>query len=373
MNKIKIAALIGAAFLTADVASAADIYKSDDASLSVYGRVKAEVLNGYGYQAVSAKDGAEDHPGFVGSARIGLHGESKANDFFSFYGDISYDLSAEDGVDANDRMNVRYGYVGVRFGDYGELLAGHMEPASYRALAPVDVFDNWGIGGNGGSLDTYNVASGSRQDGIVMYKIDDLAGFGASVSYRFRDHGDNLKGGISAGISYDSPFGLGVTAGYNYDQAIDDKNYFDEDGKYVVMTGDRTEALFGLYYGSYGEPGFYAAGVYDHTKLNSPDGFGDLYGEDADTDWGFSGDGFDLLASYTTPKGMFTFTVDWGYFKNQYANSDANDAVNQVSAIAVWNITDQASAQIEYVDNFGDGEHSDAHQDLLSFAAIYSF
>ena len=139
------------------------------------------------------------------------------------------------------------------------------------------------------------------------------------------------------------------------------------------MTGDRTEALFGLYYGSYGEPGFYAAGVYDHTKLNSPDGFGDLYGEDADTDWGFRGDGFDLLASYTTPKGMFTFTVDWGYFKNQYANSDANDAVNQVSAIAVWNITDQASAQIEYVDNFGDGEHSDAHQDLLSFAAIYSF
>ena len=65
MNKIKIAALIGAAFLTADVASAADIYKSDDASLSVYGRVKAEVLNGYGYQAVSAKDGAEDHP-FLG-------------------------------------------------------------------------------------------------------------------------------------------------------------------------------------------------------------------------------------------------------------------------------------------------------------------
>lgn len=210
MNKIKIAALIGAAFLTTGVASAADIYKSDDASLSLYGRVKAEVLNGYGYKAVSAKKDADEHPGFLGTARVGLHGESKATDFFSFYGDISYDLNAEDNIgDVNDRMKVRYGFVGARFGDYGELVAGHMEPASYRALAPVDVFDNWGIGGNGGSLDdNRTVATGSRQDGIIMYKVDDLAGFGASVSYRFRDSGDNVKNGIAAGLSYDSPFDL---------------------------------------------------------------------------------------------------------------------------------------------------------------------
>ena len=369
MNKIKIAALIGAAFLTTGVASAADIYKSDDASLSVYGRVKAEVLNGYGYKAVSAKKNADDHPGFLGTARVGLHGESKATDFFSFYGDISYDLNAEDNIgDVNDRMKVRYGFVGARFGDYGELVAGHMEPASYRALAPVDVFDNWGIGGNGGSLDNSTVASGSRQDGLIMYKVDDLAGFGASVSYRFRDSGDNVKNGVAAGLSYDTPFGLGVTAGYNYVEALDKTNY-----------GDRTEALFGLYYGSYGEPGFYAAGVYDHAKLNSGDHMKDNF-TSGDNAYGYKGDGFDLLASYTTPKGMFTFTVDWGYFKDDWAESNADDRVNQLSAIAVWNINEQAALQIEYVDNFGEGLptdghtiHDDFHQELLSFSAIYSF
>lgn len=92
-----------------------------------------------------------------------------------------------------------------------------------------------------------------------------------------------------------------------------------------------------------------------------------------DNSAGFKADGFDLLASYTTPKGMFTFTIDWGYLKNQWANSDKDDAVDQLSAIASWNINEQAALQIEYVDNFGDGEHSDAHQDLLSFSAIYSF
>lgn len=198
-----------------------------------------------------------------------------------------------------------------------------MEPASYRALAPVDVFDNWGIGGNGGSLDdNRTVATGSRQDGIIMYKVDDLAGFGASVSYRFRDSGDNVKNGIAAGLSYDSPFGLGAAAGYNYVEADKSTAY-----------GDRTESLFSLYYGSYGEPGFYAAGVYDHTKLNSGDHMKDDF-TSGDNSAGFKADGFDLLASYTTPKGMFTFTIDWGYLKNQWANSDKDDAVDQLSAIA---------------------------------------
>ena len=47
MNKIRTIALISAAFISAG-AGAAEVYKTENASLSVYGRVKAEVLNGYG-------------------------------------------------------------------------------------------------------------------------------------------------------------------------------------------------------------------------------------------------------------------------------------------------------------------------------------
>ena len=48
MNKLKIALLAAAAVYSAGAMSA-EVYKSDGASLSVYGRVKAEVMNGYGY------------------------------------------------------------------------------------------------------------------------------------------------------------------------------------------------------------------------------------------------------------------------------------------------------------------------------------
>ena len=177
MNKLKIALLAAAAVYSAGAMSA-EVYKSDGASLSVYGRVKAEIMNGYGYADQSLKTGKEDHPGFIGSARLGVSGESKVNDFFTAFGNIYYDLSAEDGIDANDRMNVYYGWVGMRFGDYGELLGGHMEPAAYRALAPVDVFEDWGFAGNGASLDLHNTGAANRQDGIIMYQADDLGGSG---------------------------------------------------------------------------------------------------------------------------------------------------------------------------------------------------
>ena len=125
----KIAAL-SAAFISAG-AGAAEVYHTDSASLSVYGRVKAEALNGYGYQKFSAKTGREDHPGLSLTARLGLSGESKANDFFSAFGNFLYDLNAEDGIDAKDRMKIRFGYIGARFGRYGALTAGHQYPAAY--------------------------------------------------------------------------------------------------------------------------------------------------------------------------------------------------------------------------------------------------
>ena len=73
MNKLKIALLAAAAVYSAGAMSA-EVYKSDGASLSVYGRVKAEIMNGYGYADQSLKTGKEDHPGFIGSARLGVSG-----------------------------------------------------------------------------------------------------------------------------------------------------------------------------------------------------------------------------------------------------------------------------------------------------------
>ena len=215
MNKIKTAAIIAAAFVSAG-AGAAEVYKTDSASLSVYGRVKAEALNGYGYQKISAKTDKEDHPGFSLTSRLGVSGESKVNDFFSVFGNVIYDLNSEDGIDADDRLKIRFGYVGVRFGEYGELTAGHQLNAAYNALAHVDVFEHFGVAGNGASLDTYGVGAAVRQDGIIKFQEDNLNGFSYAVSYRFRDHGDNTKDGIAASFGYETPIGLGFVAGYQY-------------------------------------------------------------------------------------------------------------------------------------------------------------
>ena len=132
MNKIKLAALVSAAVISSSAVSA-EIYKTDTASLSINGRVKAEVLNSYGYLNQTKKSNPDDHPGFIGSARLGVSGESQVNDFFSVFGNVMYDLSAEDNIKTDKRMEIRYAWVGARFGEYGSLLGGHMEPASFRA------------------------------------------------------------------------------------------------------------------------------------------------------------------------------------------------------------------------------------------------
>ena len=165
--------------------------------------------------------------------------------------------------------------------------------------------------------------------------------------------------------------GIGLTAGYQFNRAVDDSPVYTTDSSgrtRVAGSGDRTEAILGAYYGTYDKPGFYAAASYDHTKLNSPKGLSDRASAG-----GFRGDGFDAYAGYTTPSGTFTFGADWGYFKNQLAESGSGRAVNQLAGIVRWHITKQAYGILQYVDNFGDGSHRKAHQDWLSVAAVYSF
>ena len=360
MNKIKLAALVSAAVISSSAMSA-EIYKTDTASLSINGRVKAEVLNSYGYLNQTKKSNPDDHPGFIGSARLGVSGESQVNDFFSVFGNVMYDLSAEDNIKDDKRMEIRYAWVGARFGEYGSLLGGHMEPASFRAIKPIHVFGNWGKKGNGTALDKYKkVASSERQDGIIMWKADDLAGFGYSISYRFRDPDSNAQAGVAASVSYDTPIGLGFVGAYNYVKAIDE-------GKY--NTGDRVEGNLGAYWGSHGKPGFYFAGVYDHTRLMSADGISDKSAETK----AFNGDGFDLVASYTTPGKLFTFDTGWGYFKNQWADGDKDVVLNQWNAQVRWNVNKQTYIQVEYVDNFAEGPHDTKHNDWLSIGAFYNF
>ena len=68
MNKIKLAALVSAAVISSSAMSA-EIYKTDTASLSINGRVKAEVLNSYGYLNQTKKSNPDDHPGFIRPSR----------------------------------------------------------------------------------------------------------------------------------------------------------------------------------------------------------------------------------------------------------------------------------------------------------------
>ena len=368
MNSIYKIAALSAAFISA-AGGAAEVYQTDSSTLSVYGRVKAEALNGYGYQRFSAKIGRDDHPGLSLTARLGVSGESRIDDFFSAFGNFLYDLSAEDGIDAKDRMKIRFGYAGARFGRYGALTAGHQYPAAYNALSHIDVFEHFCISGNGSSLDRHGVGAAIRQDGIIKFQEDNLDGYSYALSYRFRDDGDNNRYGISASFGYETHSGIGLTAGYQFNRAADDSPVYttDENGLTKASgSGDRTEAILGAYYGTYDRPGFYFAASYDHTKLSSADGLGDSAG-------GFRGDGFDAFAGYTTPGGTFTFGADWGYFKNQLAESGSGRAVNQIAGIVRWHITKQAYGIVQYVDNFGDGAHRKAHQDWLSIAAVYTF
>ncbi len=294
---MKINLLLPAALILALAggAHAAEVYKTDNASLEILGRVKVQGMN---------NDADPDHR-LKGTARLGVSGRTRVMDNFHVFGYLLYDLAAQDPAPNEDRIKIRYGYAGFDFNYAGKLSFGRFENAYYRVSAVTDLYDDFGnTGVSYWGLTPNDV--GGRMDGQAMYDVN-LNGWFLSASYQFKDASKHVENGWagSFGYEFDDVLGspLGIMAGYSRFKGRRDDNYgYHADG--FFYGADKTEWGVSAYYGTFRSPGFYAAALYNHAWLKNT----------------YLGDGTEVALSYTTPGGDFTFLGSYGYMKSQRPN-----------------------------------------------------
>jgi len=296
----KILAVAVAAAFYAGTAGAATVYSDDSSRLDILGRVKVDLAN---------NDADAEHR-MLQTARFGVYGKTAVTDGISVFGKLLYDLSAQDDK-AEDRINIRYGFAGFDFGDYGTLAFGRFEDAYYKSTAPTDLFLNWGDGG----VSYWKLSPndyGGRLDGQVLYDVN-YQGYFLALSYQFRDLSkqiDHSYGG-TFGYEFENVWGkpLGLMAGFNRYSGYESNNKYGyrEDGYFYGA--DKHEWALSAYWGSYGAPGMYMALVYNYGKL----------------DHTYAGRGFEASLAYTTPQTDWTFMATYGYLHNEEKKLSRND------------------------------------------------
>lgn len=287
-------------FVSINASQAVQVYKNEDSSLDIIGRVKIDIQN---------NDASSDKR-LIGTSRLGVQGNTKANDYLSVFGKVQWDLQAQETNNEADKIKIRYGFVGLNFNQYGKFTFGRLEDSFYKTTKPTDIFYNWGKKGVtywGFTSNDY----GGRQDGQAIYDLS-YNGFTLSASYRFRDTSKYLNYGAGATIGYEFDLGdspLGILAGYNHYEGYKSgtkRGWEVKEGdtwtdKHDLFYGaDKNEAAISLYYGARGTPGLYTAILYNYGKLENT----------------YKGSGFNGVISYVTPSGMFNFYGSYGYIKN---------------------------------------------------------
>jgi predicted porin len=269
--------------LSASSVNAATVYKTEDTSFDVGGRVQAYVNSKY-----ASEDGEKGD--INGKARLRLKGSSRVYEDISAIAFAEWDVAAE--TSENGKFNTRYAYVGFESETYGQLIFGQSETAMYNVQGKTDIFSDWGGAGNtywdlGNS--EYSVEAG-RQEGIVSY-YHTLNNFNFGATYQTAGMKDVNSGyAVSLGYDFDLAFPIGV--GVAYDS-------YDLEGNFL----DDRETIAGtIYGGTFGE-GFYAAAMYNKTSYDKS--------EDKD--------GYEILASYTFDNSLL--------FMLSYERLEADDAV----------------------------------------------
>ena len=166
--KKSLLALAVAAMAVSTVASAATVYDKDGTSVGVYGRVDATF-----FSQDSGKTGqsAANDANLNAESRLGFDFRSELSSWAAAFAKVEWQ-NADD--DLNNEFNSRYVWVGVDFGQFGAVKAGKFEDAVKYAVAPTDIFEDWGCNGQMGNDD--------RRDGMIGYS---WSGYGVNVNLTY--------------------------------------------------------------------------------------------------------------------------------------------------------------------------------------------
>ena len=313
-------ALAVAAVAAASVAQAATVYDKDGTSLAVYGRVQSVIYNGDTSSSSDYNDNSMDT-----SARLGLDMRTQLAPWVAGFGKVEWEAANGDTGEDDDDFNGRYLWVGFDFGQFGSVKFGKFEDAIKYAIAPTDIFEDFGCVAQLGNDD--------RRSGQMMYE---WSGYGVDVKLSaatasenqqvdgayYADEKLDINTGFAASVGYTSPdvlFGpISIKAGYSYAQFQDS----DDENK-TIGDADRTKYMYDDYnqwaaslsWG--GDVGFYTAVMYSNRDFNLYDS---LNGQAIQFYDDYSVQGVEFVVRYTFQNGISVFG---GY---QWQNIDMDGA-----------------------------------------------
>lgn len=206
--KKSLLALAVAAVAASSVASAATVYDKDGTSLAVYGRMQAVL-----YSQDSGKSGnSYGDNGLQASGRLGFDMRTQLTDGIAAFAKAEWDVAdngERTGSRGDDSFGSRYLWVGVDFGQFGQVKFGRFEDAVKYVLLPTDIgyADDWDCQGQ--------MDNDDKRDGNIMYT---WTGYGFTVNANYQTAKDQQQvdgawfGGAERKLDIDA--GYGISVGY---------------------------------------------------------------------------------------------------------------------------------------------------------------
>ena len=376
MKKSFLALAVAAVAATAlsSVASATTVYDKDGNSLDIYGRVQS-VYYSDKWSGVSNEEGS-----FNTSARLGLNLRTQLTSGIAGFANAEWEAANGDNApDGEDGFDARYLFVGLDFGQFGQVQVGKFEEAIKYAISPTDFFEDSGSVGLAGNDD--------RRESVVQYQ---WSGYGvdAILSYAFAKDNEQLDGAyfngenvdidysVSAALGYTSPdvlFGpIGVRAGFIYgklaDGADNTKNAIGYDptttpDAVYPWLDDYTQFAVSAFWGSL-DVGPYVAAMYQQrdfgTEVRANNG-ASVAGASAQD---YTVQGFEFTVAYTFTNGLKLATgYEMQTIDFDYDRDDVDAAV--VPVMAIWSINPNFDVWAEA--RFDAGTDDDENADGVNF------
>ena len=271
MKKTVVAAVIGSVVASAS-AMAAEVYKSDDLSVSVYGNLRARYEttdNGLmGADSTFTGEGTE----------LGLSMTYFMDNNMYVNGDVlkEFNIIPENGDGFDDSEDfLKFGSVAIG-GDFGEFRMGRMSAVQDTLAGQYDI--TWEYGGTANIKS--DAAATDRLTNGIQYKID-INDFTVMAQYHTGTESDgvDIDQAFAIGGAWASDFGLGLSGTFTQSERTAKSIYNDDkDTSWTLNATYEWQALsLAAMYSDYDLAGDEQTGIGAMARYDFPMGFG-VYG-----------------------------------------------------------------------------------------------
>ncbi|WP_223240188.1 porin OmpC [Citrobacter gillenii] len=300
MIKHKLMSLAMSSVFLAGAAHAAEVYNKDGSKLNITGLISGE-------RYFSQDPGMDGDQTYV---RLGFRGETQISDKLTGYGQWQSQFDANNPESQSSTPRTRYGFAGLKFGDYGSLDYGRNRGVLYDSLGFTDMQPEFDAMTYGSDQFMF-----SRANGVATYRVSGfyglIDGLDIAIQYQGKNDGGGEPGVRSVLRQNGDGYGMSATyeigAGVSVVGAMSSANRTIEQNSRtsgIMGNGNRAEAYSGAV--KYDANGVYLAAMY--TQSYNASRFGSISDDSA---YGYANKSqiIELYASYQFDFGLQPFVA----------------------------------------------------------------